>query len=626
MAERSPSPVSMRFGPFEVSPDSGELRKNGVRLKLSGQAIQVLLILLGNPGQLVTREELQQKLWPGASFGDFEHGLNAAVNRLREVLSDSATQPKFIETVPRRGYRFIVAESDAKQTPEAGVQAKRDRKVGTRLLAFVVLAGIAVAGLLVGLNVRGWRDRFLMRAANPRIQALAVLPLENLSGDPTQDYFADGMTDELITSLGRIGALRVISRTSVMQYKSTKKPLPEIARELGVDAIVDGTVLRSGNRVRITANLLHAPTDRHLWAESYERDLRDVLALQNEVADAIAREIKLKLTPQEQARLVRTRPINPEAHELYLKGSEVIWQGGDPNKSREYFQQAVQKDPNFAPAYVGIARTYWVLGASDVLPAVEAFAQQKAFARKALELDDSLDSAHLAVADALFFGDWDWPGAEREFKRTLEANPNSEDAHAMYSRYLAALDRREEAITEAKRALEVNPVGSWSTVGLGMAYYFGRNYDEAMSQLQKALKLNPAPAREMRLYLASIYREKGLYKDAIREILEVHNFNPFPPALVGHLGNTYARAGNKAEAQKILRRLIEKSGKEHVGHYAVALIYAGLGEKDRAIEWLDKAYEVHDKGMCFLKVDPPLDPLRSDPRFQDLLRRMNFPL
>jgi TolB-like protein/DNA-binding winged helix-turn-helix (wHTH) protein/Tfp pilus assembly protein PilF len=625
MAERSPSPVSMRFGLFEVSSESGELRKNGVRLKLSGQAIQVLLTLLEVPGRLVTREELQQKLWPGTSFGDFEHGLNAAVSRLREVLSDSATQPKFIETVPGRGYRFIVAETDAKQTPEAGVQAKRGRKVGTRLVAFVVLAGIAVAaGLLVGLNVRAWRDRLLMRVANPRIQALAVLPLENLSGDPSQDYFADGMTDELITSLGRIGALRVISRTSVMQYKSTKKPLPEIARELGVDAIVEGTVLRSGNRVRITANLLHAPTDRHLWAESYERDMRDVLALQNEVADAIGREIKLKLTPQEQARLVRTRPINPQAHELYLKGSEVIWQGGDPNKSREYFQQAVQKDPNFAPAYVGIARAYWVLGASDALPAVEAFAQQKAFARKALELDDSLDSAHLAVAEALFFGDWDWPGAEREFKRTLEANPNSEEAHFMYSRYLASLDRREEAIAEAKRALEINPVGSSSTVGLGVAYYFGRNYDEAMSQLKKALKLNPAPI--VPLFLAWTYREKGLYKDAIREILGLHDLNLFLPAEVGHLGNTYARAGNKAEAQKILRRLIEKSGKEHVGHYAVALIYAGLGEKDRAIEWLDKAYEVHDKGMCFLKVDPPLDPLRSDPRFQDLLRRMNFPL
>jgi len=618
------APRVIRFGVFELDLHAGELRKAGVRLRLPAQSVEVLTLLLERSGDLVTREELYQRLWPTGTFVDFDHGLNAVINRLRETLGDSADLPRFIETVPKRGYRFIAPQSQAKQTPEAGVGADRGRKAGS-LLAFVGLAVIAVAGLLVGLNVRGWRDRFLMRAANPRIQALAVLPLENLSGDPTQDYFVDGMTDELITSLGRIGALRVISRTSVMQYKSTKKPLPEIARELGVDAIVEGTVLRSGHRVRIIANLLYAPTDRHLWAESYERDLRDVLALQNEVADAIAREIKLKLTPQEQARLVRTRSINPEAHELYLKGSEVSWQGGDPKKSREYFQQAVQKDPNFAPAYVGIARAYWVLGASDALPAVEAFAQQKAFARKALELDDSLDSAHLAVADALFFGDWDWPGAEREFKRTLEANPNSEDAHAMYSRYLAALNRHEEAITEATRALEINPVGSWSTVGLGIAYYVGRNYDEALSQLQKALRLNPAPRREMPLYLAWIYREKGLYKDAIKEILGIDNPDSFPPAIVGHLGNTYARAGNKAEAQKILRRLIAKSAKEHVGHYAVALIYAGLGEKDQAIEWLDKAYEVHDKGMCYLKVDPPLDSLRSDPRFQDLLRRMNFP-
>ena len=543
------APRVIRFGVFELDLHAGELRKAGVRLRLPAQSVEVLTLLLERSGDLVTREELRQRLWPTGTFVDFDHGLNAVINRLRETLGDSADLPRFIETVPKRGYRFIAPQSQAKQTPEAGVQADRGRKAGT-LLAFIGLAVIAVAGLLVGLNVRGWRDRFLTRAANPRIQALAVLPLENLSGDPTQDYFVDGMTDEANHQPGRIGALRVISAEICHAIQEYKKPLPEIARELGVDAIVEGTVLRSGNRVRIIANLVDAPTDRHLWAESYERDLRDVLALQNEVADAIAREIKLKVTPQEKARLVRTRPINPEAHELYLKGSEVLWQGGDPNKSREDLQQAVQKDPNFAPVYVGIARTYWVLGASDALPAVEAFAQQKAFARKALALDDSLDSAHWAVANALFFGDWDWPGAEREFKRTLEANPNSEDAHAWYSRYLAALDRREEAITEATRALEINPVGSWSTVGLGIAYYLGRNYDEALSQLQKALKLNPAPRREMPLYLAWIYREKGLYKDAIKEILGLHNPDSLPPAIVGHLGNTYARAGNKAEAQK----------------------------------------------------------------------------
>ena len=327
---------------FELDLHAGELRKAGVRLRLPAQSVEVLTLLLERSGDLVTREELCQRLWPTGTFVDFDHGLNAVINRLRETLGDSADLPRFIETVPKRGYRFIAPQSQAKQTPEAGVQADRGRKAGT-LLAFIGLAVIAVAGLLVGLNVRGWRDRFLMRAANPRIQALAVLPLVKPLRGPHQDYFVDGMTDELITSLGRIGALRVISRTSVMQYKSTKKPLPEIARELGVDAIVEGTVLRSGNRVRIIANLLHAPTDRHLWAESYERDLRDVLALQNEVADAIAREIKLKLTPQEKARLVRTRPINPEAHELYLKGSEVIWQGGDPNKSREYSSRRFRK-------------------------------------------------------------------------------------------------------------------------------------------------------------------------------------------------------------------------------------------------------------------------------------------
>jgi TolB-like protein len=499
-----------------------------------------------------------------------------------------------------------------------------DRRYSVRARAVALAAGglVALVAALIGLNVAGLRDRALgvvgaVREPPLQIRSIAVLPLENLSRDPEQGYFADGMTEELITNLGRISALRVISRTSVMQYKGTKKPLPQIARELNVDAIVEGTVQRSENRVRITANLLHAPTDRHLWAETYKRDLRDVLALESEVARAIADEVKAKLTPQVQARLAHARPVDPEAHELYLKGSDWL-NREDPKKALECFQQAIQKGPTFARGYLGISQAYGYLGNSFELASAEAFTKQKAFARKALELDDTLAEAHAALAHALWQGDWDWSGTERELRRALEINPNSEDAHEMYSFYLSMLDRPDEAVAEARNRLEINPLSASAYRWLGRAYYFALRHDEALAQYQKALQVRPDA--ELHLEFGWVYREKGMYKEAIAELLQVHH----SPIGFGHLGNAYARAGYKAEAHRAIQKLMEPS-RHGVRNYAAALVYAGLGEKDPAFEWLERAYRVHDQGMCYLKVDPPLDPLRSDPRFQDLLRRMNFP-
>jgi TolB-like protein/DNA-binding winged helix-turn-helix (wHTH) protein len=609
----------LRFGAFELDAKNGELRREGAPVKLPPQPFKVLVLLATRPGQLVTREEIQHQVWSGETFVDFELGLNYCLNQIRTALGDHARTPRYIETAPRRGYRFIAPVEAVAPVYDRRPEDAAHRAALQRRIALAAGALVAIFAVLLGLNVASLRDRLVGARHGvplPKIESIAVLPLENLSHDPEQEYFADGMTDALITDLGKVSALRVISRQSTMRCKGSKKPLPEIARELKVDAVVEGTVQRSGERVRITAQLLDARTDRHLWANAYERDLRDVLALQSDVAQAVAREVRVKLTPQEQSRLAHARPVNPEAHELYLRGSNLLEQG-DRKRSLEYFQQAIDKDPNFARGYVGIAWAFNNLGDGEELASVEAYSKTKAFARQALELDDNLDSAHMWLGKALVAGDWDWLGGEREIKRALEINPNSAGAHSMYSGYLYIMDRREEAIAESRRALEISPNLAGPHYHLASAYFFGRRYDEAIAQCQEVLELNPKRCRDV---LGWSYREKGMYKQAIAEFLQL----PDGPPKLGHMGNAYGRAGNKTEAQKALQRLIEMS-KQRVGNYAVALVYAGLGEKDRAFEWLEKAYKVRDKGLCYMKVDPALDPLRSDPRFQDLLRRMNFP-
>ena len=377
-----------------------------------------------------------------------------------------------------------------------------------------------------------------------------------------------------------------------------------------------------GNLVRITAQLIGAVPERHLWARSYDRDLRDVLTLESEVARAIAEEVKANVTPDVQAHLARARPVNPAAHDLFLKGAD--WQrrsNGEVaplKKALEYYQQAIQQDPNFAQAYLGVAETYNYLGDANVMASNQAFPRAKAYARKALELDDSLAEAHVALAFSLENGDWNWSATEDEFKRAFEVNPNSWDAHSGYATYLIQMGRNEEAIAEGSRFQELSPALPWSYLSLGWLYYFARGYDEAIAQFNTGEEIDPRAHTALRL--GWLYREKGMYKEAFVE------FQKEPPGVIrfGHLGNAYARAGKKAEAHKAIQELLEFT-KQGLGTWEVALVYAGLGEKDQAFDWLERAFQTHDKGMCYLKIDPPLDPLRSDPRFQDLLRRMNFP-
>jgi TolB-like protein/DNA-binding winged helix-turn-helix (wHTH) protein/Tfp pilus assembly protein PilF len=635
----------LRFGVIELDLKTGELRKAGVLLHLPPQPFKILALLASRPGQLVTREEIQQEIWGSETFVDFELGLNAAIKTIRDVLGDDPETPRYIQTLPRRGYRFIAPVDVAPPSPAASVaamsslpgaggdtgatapavEAVRHPPLEKRWVLVLTAGGlVAMAAVVLALNVAGLRDRLLGKPAPPRIESIAVLPLENLSHDPEQEYFADGMTEELITNLGKISALRVISRTSVMHYKRTKKTLPDIARELNVDALVEGTVQREGNRVRITANLLHAPTDRHLWAESYERDLRDVLALQSELAQTIAREIEIKVTPEEHERLARTRPVDPEAHEFYLKGL-YFWDrrsGGGLDKAIKFFQQAIEKDPGYCLAYAGLADAYSSQVAWDVLPPKEGSARGRAAAEKALQ-DDKLAEAHVSLAFVMTY-DRDLLGAEKEFRRGIQLNPGYARGHLFFAIALAKMGRVDAALAEVNRAHDLDPLSLITTAVSGWILYVARRYDQAVKREQQALGMDPNFAGA-HSYLGVAYEQELKYTLAIEEFQKAVTLSGGSPSSVGALGHAYAASGNKAEALRVLRRLREQSNIVYVSSFSRAMVYTGLGEKELAFTWLQSAFEERDPGLMNLMVDPQLDPLRSDPRFQDLLRRMNFP-
>jgi TolB-like protein/Tfp pilus assembly protein PilF len=532
------------------------------------------------------------------------------------ALGSAAVQP---ETSPSGGL------------PGAGEIGPRRKEIRRRWLALgggaIAIVGLVIAGWLLGPNLGGWRERLLGRATSPRIESLAVLPLDNLSHDPEQEYFAEGMTEALITDLSKISALRVVSRTSVMHYKDTKKTVPEIARELSVDGVVEGSVQRSGERVRITAQLIHAPTDRHLWAESYERDLHDVLALQDEVALAIANEIRVKVTPQEQTHLISARAVNPEAYEAYLRG-RFYWNRRTETELRKaagYFQEAIKKDPNYALAYAGLADSYTLLGGIyGVESPQETFPSAKAAAQKALELDGTLAEPHTSLAMIKFWFDWDWPGAEAEFRQAIELNPRYAPAHQWYAWDLAALGRFDEAITETKRALENDPFSLPVNTSAIILYYLERQFDQAVEYCQKTLELDPSFARAHG-NCGLAYQQKRMFNEAIGEFKKAVEFSGGSSVYLGLLGHAYGLAGNRAAAIEVLDELKQRSKQQFVPPYDIAIIYSGLDQKDNSFAWLEKAYEERGSWLPWLKVDPLYDSVRSDPRFQELLRRMNFP-
>ncbi len=505
---------------------------------------------------------------------------------------------------------YVISESS---TPSDEKSRSTSRMLVGVLLGLGFIAIIGYAGF------NGWLKDSIGKT---KITSIAILPLENLSGDPRQDYFADGITEELIADLGQVSALRVISRTSTMTYKGTKKTLPEIARELRVDAIVEGSVVRERNQVRITAQLINAKTDDHIWAHNYVRDLTSVLTLQGEVAQAIADEISINITPQEQARLARARPVNGQAHDLYLQGIYHLNQG-DPKKAVGYLQDAIDKDPNYARAHAALADGYGWMGEAGWLAYTEAFPRQKIEAIKAIELDDSLPQGHAELADAVMDLDWDWATTERELKRALELNPNLASVHTTYAFYLQRVGRLPEAIAEVNLVLQLDPVSSRSFYSAGIVYYFAHQYDEALSQLQRAYVLEPRPPKFLFPFESGvIYAEKGMYGKAVGEFLKLGD----QPHALGHMGNVYARMERVSEAHATISKLEEHVKKNGMGRYEIALVYAGLGNKDEAFTWLEKSYDVRDKGLTYLKIDPCVDPLRSDPRFARLVRRVGLPI
>jgi len=632
----SPPPPArlLRFDTFELDLRAGELHKRGVKLRLQGQPLQLLGILLQSPGNLVTREELRGQLWPADTFVDFDHSLHNAVGRIREALGDSAEIPRYIETLPRRGYRFI-APVEVVGTQELEPSAPNEQatepsvRVGpTKPRAVLAVMLLALVAMVLAL----WLFQTVSHRTNaaPPLRSIAVLPLDNLSGDPSEDYFVNGMTDELITDLAKVSALRVISRTSVMRYKGTKKGLPEIAKELNVEAIVEGSVMRSGKRVRITAQLLHAPTDRHLWAETYERDLGDVLKLQSEVAQAIARQVRAQLTPQQQARFRAAGTVNPEAYEAYLRGryylSNQYTMAQPLNMAKGYFEESIRKDPGFALAYSGLADSYVYLaffGQGQLSPD-RAYRSAKEALRKAAELDDSIGETHDTLGVLSWRFDWNWDAAEREFNRAIALAPSYSCAHEDRAEYLSFIGRRADALAEVAKSNELDPGPGSAMTELG-AYYQLRDYESLVETGRRGVASYSDEWVE-HYSLGIGYEGTGKRLEAISEYQKAIEMSNGDQNATASLAHAFAGIGRRSEAEKILRDLERKSKSAYVSPYIIATVYAGLGEKDKAFELLERAYQERSLDISWhLKADLRIDNLRSDPRFEALLRRVGFP-
>jgi TolB-like protein/Tfp pilus assembly protein PilF len=568
----------LRFHAFEFDPRSGMLRKAGRAVPLQPQPAKILAVLLARAGEVTTREELRREIWHNDTFVDFEHNLNFAVRQIRTALRDNSEKPRFIETLPRRGYRFIAPV------------------------------------------------REVLHERSGAVSSLAVLPFENLGGDPDKEYLADGITDELISELAKIGALRVISRTSVRRYKGERRPLQEIARRLNVDAIVEGSVFSSGNRVRITTQLIQARNEQHLWTESYVRDLGDVLRLQAEITREIADQIDICLTKREQLRLRTARRIDPAAHDLYLRG-RYFWNKrteDDLKKAELYFQRVIEKEPDYAVAYSGLADTYlyrsYVFGRMDPR---EGMPKARAAARKALELDYDLGEAHTSLAFLKMAFEWDLRGAAREFAAALRLSPNYATAHHFYSVLLAMTGRLDEAILEAQRALELDPLSVPINNIVGEIYMFADRLDEAAAQYRKALELEPNMGM-VHENLGIVLLLKGLDSEAFEEHLQALAFWGESDELLGEFRRAYEGSGWRGFLQKRLQLALERRSGWHFEAFHIAVLYAGLGDAENALSWLEVACEARSGGIIWITLFPFFRNLFSNKRFLQIASRVGL--
>ena len=620
----APSTPRIRFGVFELDTTSGELRKQGRRIRLPDQAFQVLQLLLDGAGEVVTREDLRKRLWPTATAGDFDGGLNNAMKKLRDALGDSADAPRFIETLPRRGYRFLVSPDAAVVSPPAialpglDLPAHTPTRVPTRWRTAVLLAAfglMAVAGAW-------WSGVGGLGPPGAHVKSLAVLPFENLTGDPTQEYFVDGVTDAVTTNLAQIRALTVTSRTSVMQYKQTVKPRAQLARELNVDAFVEGAVLGTGDRVRITARLIHARAGTSLWAQSFDGELPDVLALQAEVAGAIANAIHAEVRPDERLRLARAGPVHPQAYREYLKGRD-FWSRRTPENLRkavDHFNSAIAMDPAYAPAYSGLSDAYRLFDVLGMAAQRESMPKAEAAARRALELDDTLAEAHASLAGVLFRYYWNWDGAAKAFDRSLELNPNYAEGHRAKAVFLLTLRRHEDALAAARRAQALSPRSPIINTEMAAALMRVGRYDDARAQTQRTLELDAGYSRAY-TQLGIIAGLQGDFDQAVVETeravaMEQRGGAPW-------LGFAYGRAGRRADALKILAELEKAAPQMTRAPQALAIVHLGLGQHSEALRWLERAVE--ERSIEVLGFSGPIfDLLQGEPRFRELLRRMNL--
>lgn len=647
---------TIRFGEdFEVDLRAFELRCVGLPLKLERIPLQVLLILIEQKGQLVSREEIAEKIWGKGVFLDTDNSINGAIRKIRQVLKDDPQEPRYVQTLPGRGYRFIAPvaeekletrapgrhESSQPQEPEPeatlaqpiaeekenttgitawGAPVRHRRRLGW-LVSVLSFCAIVVAARI------GWTHFYGPDAAYP-IRSIAVLPLQNLSGDPAQEYFADGMTEELITELSRIHSLRVISHTSVMEYKGTRKHLPEIARELGVDGILEGSVIRENDEVRVTVQLLDGPNDRHIWSESYERPLHGVLNLQREVAEAVTRQIRITLTPEQEARLNAARTVDPEAYEAYLRGrynlSTQFTMEQPLIQAKSYFEESIHKDPGFAPAYSGLADAYFFLVAFRHIPEEVGMQSSLEALHKALQLDDSIGEAHDTLGLISWRHDWNLEAAERELDRAIALAPSYPCAHEDRAEFLAFLGRRAEALAEMTRINQID-FGPGAAMTEDGVYYQLRDYRNLLEASRRGVASNPNDWLE-HSYLGVAYEGAGKLPEAIGEFQKAVELSNGDQGVRASLAHAFAVTGNRVGAETILRDLQHKSKDSYVSPYALATIYAGLGEKDKAFQYLEKAYDERSLDISWsLKSDLRIDNLRSDPRFQDLARRIGLP-
>lgn len=633
--------ASYRFRDFELDSSRYELRRQGRNLRLEKIPMDLLILLLEKNGDLITREEIVERIWGKNVFTDSDAGINTAIRKIRQTLNDDPENPRFVQTAVGRGYRFLapvtsvtpveqspvginVAQANAPTSEHPVSSHAKSRKLTGLWVTTSVVAVIALA--LIGSNVLRLRDRILRRPASPTIHSIAVLPLENFSGNPAEDYFADGMTDELTTNLAKVRSLGVIGRTSVMRYKGTHKSIPEIARELKVDSVVEGSVVRDGDNVRITAQLIDGSSGRHLWADDFERPRSDVLQLQKEVALKIVQQIRVTLTPDEEIRLTGAAAVDPKAYEANLKGRSYWNQRSEAGimKAIEQFNAAIQADGSYAEAYSGLADSYTALGYFSYLDPNDAFPRAKAAADKALELDPTLAEAHSSLGYYNLYYAWDWKESEKEFRRSIALNPNYATAHEWYSVYLLAMGRPDEAMVEIRRAQQLDPLSPLINTDVGFQFYYNKRYDEAIQQLRNTLQTDPKfPLAH--LWLGRAYQQKGMYEEAISEYRQTDTSWPEWVVSLAAIGNVEGIAGKKSEAREMLSKLNTLSEVKYVTPYGTALLYAGLGDKIQTFNWLDKAVQGRSHWLVWMRLDPRWDDVREDPRFKEIVRRVEFP-